>query len=307
MDLDEAVAILYGGSPDDFVSRRTALAAQARAQKDRELAKAVAALRRPTRSAWLVNLLARGAPTDLEALLDLGDALREAQALLAGADLRRLSAERSRAVAALTRRAVALGVEHGYATSDAAAPEVSSTLQAALADPSVGAEVRAGRVAAAATYGGFGPMEWAAMPPSPAPPASLAPAVAPAGDVDVGSDHPTVVPTEDETEHERQAAEAQLERQAAEAEATQQRIEAQEAWEQAQHALEEAEAAAEQATVRADELADALEDLRRRVKETETAEREAREEARAARKRVAPAREIAARARRHVEDQSGAP
>src|SRR3954464_12036662 len=116
MDLDSAVEELYAGSPDDFIERRTALVAQARAAKDRELAKQIGALRRPTRSAWLVNLLAREDADELGALLDLGDALRAAQEQLSGAELRRLSAQRRTAVDGLARRAAALGAEHGHPT-----------------------------------------------------------------------------------------------------------------------------------------------------------------------------------------------
>ena len=44
MDLDTAAEELYAGSPDDFVERRTALAAQAWAAKDRPLVKQILAL-----------------------------------------------------------------------------------------------------------------------------------------------------------------------------------------------------------------------------------------------------------------------
>jgi len=293
MDLDEAAALLYAGSPDDFVSRRTTLAGQARAQQDRELARAIGALRRPTRSAWLVNLLAQEAAAELSALLELGDALREAQAHLAGADLRRLSAERSRAVAALARRAVALGAEQGYAAGDAALQEVSSTLQAALADPDVADAVRAGRVALAVSYGGFGPMTWPVSPSAPPPAAESS-----GPELDsVAADEPDARSEAASAEAERQRAEAQ----AAEAERERRHAKVQAAEAAARQVLEEAEAAALAATVRADELADTLEELRRQVRDTEAAEREAREEARAARKRVTPAREVAARARAHLD------
>ncbi|HEY5786531.1 MAG TPA: hypothetical protein VIT65_17315, partial [Microlunatus sp.] len=134
MDLESAVDELYAGSPDDFIEGRKALVAQARATKNRALATAIGKLRRPTRSAWLVNLYAREAPEELGALLDLGEALQAAQRELSGPDLRRLSADRSKALAAATRRAVELGHENGYDAPEAARIEVTQTLQAALAD-----------------------------------------------------------------------------------------------------------------------------------------------------------------------------
>ena len=156
MDLAAATDELYAGSPEDFVERRKALAAEARAAKDRSLATAIGKLRRPTRSAWLVNLYAREEPGEVTALLELGAALQAAQSELAAAELRRLSAERQKTLAAATRRAVVLGEARGYAATEAVRLEVAQTLQAALADPDVADDVRAGTVTEAHTYGGFG-------------------------------------------------------------------------------------------------------------------------------------------------------
>ncbi len=108
------------------------------------MATAITALRRPTRSAWMVNLLARGEPEQLAGLIDLGEALRLAQEQLSGPDLRRLSADRHRAVEALTRRAVALAADQGANATEAIRREVSQSLQAALADPTTADLVRAG-------------------------------------------------------------------------------------------------------------------------------------------------------------------
>ena len=57
-----------------FTARRDALARQARADGDKDLAATVHALRRPTAAAWVVNCLARQAPDAVEALVALGDA-----------------------------------------------------------------------------------------------------------------------------------------------------------------------------------------------------------------------------------------
>ena len=105
VDLEAATEQVYAATPEDFMAVRTALVAEARQAKDRELAKAIGALRKPTRSAWLINLLARSAADEVAGLLDLGEALREAQASLSGPELRRLSGERQKAVRALARRA----------------------------------------------------------------------------------------------------------------------------------------------------------------------------------------------------------
>ena len=79
MDLDAAADELYGISPDDFVARRTALVAEARKAGDRTLANEIGQLRKPTRTAWLVNLLVRSEADRIEELLELGRQLQEAQ------------------------------------------------------------------------------------------------------------------------------------------------------------------------------------------------------------------------------------
>ena len=71
--------------------------------------------------------------------------------------------QRRKAVDALARRAVELGLEHGYTPPDGAAQEVGQTLQTALGDPEIGELVRAGRLSQAVTYGGFGPTDLASL------------------------------------------------------------------------------------------------------------------------------------------------
>ena len=65
MDLETATDELYALSPDEFIERRQQLVAEARKAQDRELATQIGKLRRPTRSAWLINLLARQEPDEV--------------------------------------------------------------------------------------------------------------------------------------------------------------------------------------------------------------------------------------------------
>ncbi len=103
-----AVDELYGADPESFTERRTELAAAARDAGDRAAAKAIAALRRPTRAAWVVNRLARTDPSGPAKLAELGAALRAAQQAGHGPRLRELSAARGALVDALTGRALSL-------------------------------------------------------------------------------------------------------------------------------------------------------------------------------------------------------
>lgn len=157
MDFDTAARELYAAPYEGFMSARATLVKQAKADGEAELAKELGALRKPTRSAWLVNLLARSEGEQIGSLLDLGAALAEAHHSLSVDELRALSAQRSQVVHGLTRRALALGAEQGHKASEAVRAEVAATLEAALADPAVGEAVRAGTLAKAAQWSGFGP------------------------------------------------------------------------------------------------------------------------------------------------------
>src|SRR5262249_24625046 len=73
-----AAAELYGADPGDFTARRKALADAARAAGDRDAAKEITALRKPTRAAWVANRLARTDPAAPERLAALAAGLRAA-------------------------------------------------------------------------------------------------------------------------------------------------------------------------------------------------------------------------------------
>jgi hypothetical protein len=61
-DLDGAQAGLYRRPLEEFVAARDQLARQLRAAGDRDAARQVAGLRRPSISAWAANQLAHAAP-----------------------------------------------------------------------------------------------------------------------------------------------------------------------------------------------------------------------------------------------------
>ena len=285
MDLQAATDELYGLSPDDFVARRTELVAQARAEKDRALAKEIGQLRRPTRNGWLVNVLARRSPAKIEALLALGGELAAAQQRMAGDDLRRLSAQRRTSVDALAGEAIRLGAELGYSAPESARQDISQSLQAALGDPEVAELVRRGRLVQAVTYGGFGlGGDLMAALAASAGPGATAPTAEP--DPDAAAEAPAGEDQEAARRVAEQAEAESAEQERAERERAEQQAEA----EQDEAARKEAEREADEATARADELADRVEELRQALREAEAAERVAREDARNARKRAAALR-----------------
>ncbi len=71
---------LYTTEPGEFVARRTAIVKSLRAEGGRDVAKAVAALRRPSAAQWSLNLVAGQAPSLVARWLDAAEAVEAAQA-----------------------------------------------------------------------------------------------------------------------------------------------------------------------------------------------------------------------------------
>jgi hypothetical protein len=171
-ELDRIADELYVLHPDAFAAARDERVKQARAAGQKELARDLAALRRPTLSAWVVNLLWRDQGAVVEQLIELAEAMSHAQAQGSGAALRELMGQRREAEAALLRRASALAEGAGVKVTPAMAREVQDSLAAAMARPDVAAEVRSGRLVKPATYAGFGDLAMSLPTPSVAKPAA---------------------------------------------------------------------------------------------------------------------------------------
>jgi hypothetical protein len=170
VDLDDATTELYALTPAEFTARRAELAAQARKEGLKDLAKQISELRRPTVSAWLVNQLARGAggaQDDIEELEQLGVDLRTAQAELDGARMKELTKQRQKLVAALVRRADAVGDEDGQKVSAGARRELEETFGAAVADEQASLAVTSGNLTRALVYAGFGEVDVSAATATP--------------------------------------------------------------------------------------------------------------------------------------------
>jgi exonuclease VII small subunit len=159
---------LYAGPWQDFVSSRDRLAAAAKAAGDAAGARALKKLKKPTRGAWLVNLLARHETERLAEVFELGDSLARAHREADPVEMRKLSTLRSRLVGSLAGRASALGAERGYAAPDAVRSEVAETLQAAMADPTLAERILGGTLTATVRAAGFGPADLFAPSTAPA-------------------------------------------------------------------------------------------------------------------------------------------
>jgi hypothetical protein len=164
--LDEAAAELYSADPEEFTRRRQELTARAREAGQAAAARQIAALRKPTRSAWVINRLARADPDAVAKLNDLGRELRAAERARDGAALRELAQRRRQLIAALVRQALA-------AAGQAAAPaamreELTGTFAAAIADPEVAQQIQQGTLVRAVLRASFGSDQpFLAVVPSP--------------------------------------------------------------------------------------------------------------------------------------------
>lgn len=157
-DLLEIANELYGVPLADFTPARDA---RAKELKGTDLAKQVKALRKPSVAAWVVNLLVRRESEQVEQVLSVGAALREAQASMSGDALRELTKQRRQLTAAVTTQARRTAREEGTKVTDAVADQVEATLTAAMVDADCAKAVRSGMLVTALTTTGLGPADLA--------------------------------------------------------------------------------------------------------------------------------------------------
>ncbi len=155
MTLTDVAIELYGLLPGEFIATRDAQAKQLRAT-DRALADEVKALRKPSTSAWAVNLLARAKPDLLDQVLSLGVSLRQAQAGLQGEELRALTRQRRQLVAAVVGEVRTLATSAGVKLTEPVARQVEETLTAAMVDEAAAAAVHSGMLTDALASTGMG-------------------------------------------------------------------------------------------------------------------------------------------------------
>ncbi|MBT1684469.1 hypothetical protein [Curtobacterium flaccumfaciens] len=139
-------------APQDFVAERTGRQRAVR-QDDRALATAIGKLRKPAPAAWVIDLLAHDGA--LDDAVDLGPALRKAQADADPDAIRTLRRQRTEVVDALAQAGADLASDAGHPVTPAVLEQVRSTIEAAMADPHAGAAVRSGLLVTALESVGF--------------------------------------------------------------------------------------------------------------------------------------------------------
>jgi hypothetical protein len=146
--MPDPVDELYMLPVRDFTAARDRLAAKLAADDERDRAREVKALRRPTVAAWVVNQLAHRHRAALRRLIDAGEVLRKAQRRLVrggnAGELRAAAKQRQEVLRELRRLAQGILREAGAAPH---LDDILATLEAASIDPAAARAVTAGRLA----------------------------------------------------------------------------------------------------------------------------------------------------------------
>ena len=154
--LAQAAWETYAAAPAEFVATRTRWVTELRSEGLREVAREVAALRKPSVSAAAVNALVRTQDPVVARLRDVGTRLRHAQSALDAAGLAALRGERDGVLQdwVAAARANAPGPLTGGAETD-----VRDTAVAALADDAATEVVLSGTLTRSLSYSGFGEVD----------------------------------------------------------------------------------------------------------------------------------------------------
>ena len=80
-DEETEIDRLFAVPLDEFTKLRNEMAARARQDGNQEAATRIAALRKPSASAWVINQISRSSQIDLQRLINAGEALEQAQRL----------------------------------------------------------------------------------------------------------------------------------------------------------------------------------------------------------------------------------
>ncbi|GGE88915.1 hypothetical protein [Mycetocola zhadangensis] len=174
MSIESVAAELYALPLNGFVRARTAAATAAKETGEKELAREIGALPKPSTGAWLVNLLVAERRDSVEEVVSLGKDLRDAEQKLDPQELRKLGRTRQQLLASVSRIGAELGKNAGSKASAAAVHELEQTLQAALADPAAADAVLTGVLVRGLTSNGVEPVDLAGALAVDAPSAPLA-------------------------------------------------------------------------------------------------------------------------------------
>jgi hypothetical protein len=252
-DLLEIADELYGLPLAEFTPARDA---RVKELKGTPLAAQVKALRKPSTAAWVVDLLVRRESAQVDQVLSVGAALREAQQAMSAGELRTLTKQRRQVTAAVTTQARRLALEEGLRVTEAVAEQIETTLTAAMVDAECGRAVRSGLLVSALSTTGIEPMDPADLAGAIAVPEALGFSATPRDAPRPGPPELHVVPDPDKAAKALAAAEERLRA-------------ATEEYDAASAAHQEASAEVERLSARSLQLEAEIDELRRRLSDLE--------------------------------------
>ena len=218
-DLLDIADELYGLPMADFTPARDAKAKELKGSDLAELSAPVKALKKPTMAAWVVNMLVRHETEQVDQVLAVGAALRDAAESLDGKELRELTKQRRQLTSAVTTRARGVVGSLGTKVTQAVADQVESTLTAAMLDPECAKALRSGLLVTHLTSTGLGESAAGAAVALPEALGFAATSAPPKEEAPVGRPDLKLVPDPDAEAKKLAAAEAALEAAAAAEEA----------------------------------------------------------------------------------------
>jgi len=167
-ELETALLAVYRGPLEEFVSRRDALVKQLRAAKRREDADRVKALRKPSRTAWVLDNIVHEDPAPIE---QLAAAIGAAQAVQSGADLRAVLDNVRTAIRDVATAGARVAIRAGQPID---ASTLVTAVHAVIGETSAFGDLRAGRLVDVPDGGGLDILTaiTISVPPSPSVAAS---------------------------------------------------------------------------------------------------------------------------------------
>jgi hypothetical protein len=288
-ELETAVVAVYRGPLEEFISRRDALAKELRAAKRREDADRVKALRKPSRTAWVLDNIVHEDPLVLD---QLTAAISAAQTVHSGADLRAALDNVRTAIRDVAAAGARVAIRAGQPI-DASA--LVTAVHAVIGETSAFNDLRAGRLVEVPAGGGLDILS-AITITVPSPP-SVAPSSQP-----IAAPMPAPPNAAPSAESLRQA-EQKAERAIAAARADLQRAEASLA--AAREQSERAAQSVRETQAKLDAAEQALLHAQREAQERRTDVERARRDAETAATQVRDAERAVAAARARVPDGSG--
>ena len=148
---------LYGLPLADFTPARDALVKEHKA--DKAVAAAIKSLRKPSAAAWVVNLLVRRDPDQVDQVVAVGAALRDAQDNLDATQLREFTKQRRQLTAAVTTTARRFARAEGVKVTQSVADQVEDTITAAMLDADAAKAVRSGLLVTSLEATGLGDLD----------------------------------------------------------------------------------------------------------------------------------------------------